>query len=317
MKAARALMILFLTALPALGWAAGELAPHDGNRTKANLLTKSDGTTDVWESDDAGAAKVSLSGLGTITANQGTSGADADPWNMMIRNASGTELGLAASPFGVQLFDAAAAAIGVPANPWIVGGPAADGAAVSGNPVRIATTDNSGNTQNLISGSDGILSAGRRIAGADGASNALVAPVDEQNGATQFRVAPFVFNGTTWDRVRGDATDGALVNLGLNNDVTIAVGQTASEPVVISIGTTPTQIFAASTTRRLGFVQNAGTSSVFLGKAAVTTSTGEILAGSNVANDGKGASAKAEHGDAIFGIVASGTVNVRVSEVSD
>lgn len=28
------------------------------------------------------------------------------------------------------------------------------------------------------------------------------------------------FNGTTWDRMRGDATDGMLVNLGSNNDIT-------------------------------------------------------------------------------------------------
>lgn len=30
------------------------------------------------------------------------------------------------------------------------------------------------------------------------------------------------FNGTTWDRMRGDATDGLLVNLGLNNDVSVS-----------------------------------------------------------------------------------------------
>ena len=33
---------------------------------------------------------------------------------------------------------------------------------------------------------------------------------------------PSFFNGTTWDRFRGDATDGLLVNLGSNNDVTLA-----------------------------------------------------------------------------------------------
>ena len=35
-------------------------------------------------------------------------------------------------------------------------------------------------------------------------------------------VMSHVFNGTTWDRLRGNATDGTLVNLGSNNDVTIA-----------------------------------------------------------------------------------------------
>lgn len=33
---------------------------------------------------------------------------------------------------------------------------------------------------------------------------------------------PYYFDGTTWDRVRGDSVDGALVNLGANNDVTVA-----------------------------------------------------------------------------------------------
>ena len=31
----------------------------------------------------------------------------------------------------------------------------------------------------------------------------------------------YVFDGTTWDRQRGDSTDGTLVNLGSNNDVTV------------------------------------------------------------------------------------------------
>ena len=31
----------------------------------------------------------------------------------------------------------------------------------------------------------------------------------------------YVFDGTTWDRALGNATDGALVNLGANNDVTV------------------------------------------------------------------------------------------------
>jgi len=38
----------------------------------------------------------------------------------------------------------------------------------------------------------------------------------------------YMFDGTTWDRVRGDATDGLLVNLGTNNDVTVAGVATAA-----------------------------------------------------------------------------------------
>lgn len=52
---------------------------------------------------------------------------------------------------------------------------------------------------------------------------AVETPADNLTNATQ---APrvnglgYLFDGTNWDRARGDSTDGALVNLGANNDVT-------------------------------------------------------------------------------------------------
>jgi len=38
----------------------------------------------------------------------------------------------------------------------------------------------------------------------------------------------YMFNGATWDRVRGDTTNGLLVNLGANNDVTVTGSVTAN-----------------------------------------------------------------------------------------
>lgn len=38
----------------------------------------------------------------------------------------------------------------------------------------------------------------------------------------------YAFDGTTWDRLRGDSTDGLLVNLGSNNDVTVTGSVTAN-----------------------------------------------------------------------------------------
>lgn len=38
----------------------------------------------------------------------------------------------------------------------------------------------------------------------------------------------YVYDGSTWDRLRGDATHGALVNLGSNNDVTVTSGAIAA-----------------------------------------------------------------------------------------
>lgn len=46
-----------------------------------------------------------------------------------------------------------------------------------------------------------------------------------QNGnSAHLSIFPWMYNGTDWDRVRGSATDGMLVNLGTNNDVTVTSG---------------------------------------------------------------------------------------------
>ncbi len=65
--------------------------------------------------DATGAIVTSASG--PVTTAQGTSGVDADPWNVMIRSGAGAELGLAASPFAISIFDAASNLLGVSANP--------------------------------------------------------------------------------------------------------------------------------------------------------------------------------------------------------
>lgn len=46
----------------------------------------------------------------------------------------------------------------------------------------------------------------------------------------------YSFNGTTWDRVRGSVADGLLVNLGGNNDVTVAGVATAANQVAKATG---------------------------------------------------------------------------------
>ena len=45
---------------------------------------------------------------------------------------------------------------------------------------------------------------------------------DGVNGNNMLSIGSWNWNGTTWDRVKGDTTNGALVNLGTNNDVTLA-----------------------------------------------------------------------------------------------
>jgi len=47
------------------------------------------------------------------------------------------------------------------------------------------------------------------------------------------------FNGTTWDRVRGDLTNGLVVNLGANNDVTVAALPLPSGAATSALQTQP------------------------------------------------------------------------------
>lgn len=73
----------------------------------------------------------------------------------------------------------------------IVQGPAATGTALSGNPVRVGMSDGT-NAQNWL---------------------AALALADGVNGNNTGAVANWLWNGTTYDRARGDLTNGAWVNV--------------------------------------------------------------------------------------------------------
>lgn len=62
----------------------------------------------------------------------------------------------------------------------------------------------------------------------DDISNTANLLVDEAGGFMAEANFGFYFDGTAWDRVRGTSADGALVNLGTNNDVTVAGVATAA-----------------------------------------------------------------------------------------
>ena len=88
-------------------------------------------------------------------------------------------------------------------------GPAADGAAVSGNPVRIAISA-SGTTQDVFGDSSGRISVIQNevsSALADGASNTVFAAEGEAGNALVAPAYLFGYNATSWDRIRsGSAT---------------------------------------------------------------------------------------------------------------
>lgn len=70
-----------------------------------------------------------------------------------------------------------------------------------------------------------------RLQDAGGDEISVAAFPASDNAAVQNTIAtsafPLMFDGTTWDRVRGDSTDGLLVNLGGNNDVSLNAGTNA------------------------------------------------------------------------------------------
>jgi hypothetical protein len=193
------------------------------------------------------------------------------------------------------------------ASPPSVQGDGASGSALAGNPFRVGLSDGT-NAQNWL---------------------AAIALADGVNGNNTGAMAPWLWNGTSYDRWYGDKTNGAWVNVKNANANGPAAPASASpvtpsnQPVgaatiatnQVSVATTAggTQIVAARTgvagTGRVSVtVCNTGTTAVYLGASGLTTSTGQYLAGI------AGACATFNTTAAIYGIVGSGTETVAYSE---
>lgn len=111
-------------------------------------------------------------------------------------------------------------------NPCPVVGVAADGAPVSGAPVRVGGKDGSGNTEDIITDTSGRLDpAGASSAQSDGATNTPTVPTANGTPATIVEY-PYVFNGATWDR-QFYATIQAPSSVSAGTDVVIAAGTAA------------------------------------------------------------------------------------------
>lgn len=143
--------------------------------------------------------------------------------------------------------------------------------------------DSRGNQKVAITGSDSATGVQAQATGADGSGNTI-------NGLRTIAYLQY-FNGTTWDRARGDTTGLYTVDKGVP---TIAAGQ-------ITVAATATSIVAARAGRSKVTIVNSGAVDVFLGPAGVTITTGILL------NGVKGSSVELNTSAAIFGIAASGT----------
>jgi hypothetical protein len=109
----------------------------------------------------------------------------------------------------------------------------------------------------------------------------------------------YVFNGTTWDRARGDLTNGLLVNLGANNDVVIGHGITGMADGVKTVTTAGTdEALAGSTACKKVDIQ------------AQTDNTGLIAVG------GSGVDATEATGTGII-LYAGGTYSLEIDNLAD
>ncbi len=90
---------------------------------------------------------------------------------------------------------------GTVGTPCVVAGPAANGVAVSGAPVRIGGKDQNSVTRDLALTDGGLLPVNSfALAGADGVSNTVQSPANQVNSQIYTRVLPYIFNGSTNDR---------------------------------------------------------------------------------------------------------------------
>lgn len=134
------------------------------------------------------------------------------------------------------------------------------------------------------------------------------------------------FNGTTWDRLQVDASKNLKVTLatalpaGANAIGSVTVTNTvATSPggyagtvltTAVSVTTTATVLPASSlANRKTVMLQNQSNQTVFVGGSGVTTANGVAVNANDTTSIDLGAAL-------VYGIVASGTANVIVMEIS-
>lgn len=247
---------------------------NDGDVSSANPLPVTHGAltelaaaidTEV-QVDVVGPLPAGTNAIGKLAANSGVDIGDVDVTSLpsTVHSAdfdtgAGTDATLA---FGIAVPASGGAAV-VPGdataglkvdlgadNDVVATGPAAAGAAASGNPVQVAGKETGGTLQTIRVDGDGDQIVHQRTADtalADNASNTAAVPVNEDQSAVIYApTVPYMFDGAAWDRVRGDATNGLLVNLGSNNDVTVtgevelgATALAALETITVASVTAP------------------------------------------------------------------------------
>ena len=123
-------------------------------------------------------------------------------------------------------------------------GNVASGASDSGNPVKVGGRYNS-TPPTLTNGQRGDLqldASGRLLGAMSGSTTPSDNFANPTTAVPTFALAG-VWDGSNWDRLAGTSADGALVNLGANNDVTLNAGQNSVGNVggkTVAVTVTPT-----------------------------------------------------------------------------
>ena len=169
-------------------------------------------------------------------------------------------------------------------------GAAAENAAAAGNPVlsggrydSSARTLGNGDVGAIALDVNGhVITSGHAgsVALSDNVSNTVNVAVDEAEAFMGTATFPFMFDGTAWDRVRGDATNGMLVNLGANNDVVVTNAGTFATQATLQAGTAEIGKLAAGTASIGTLGANSG---VDIGDVDVTS----VIPGTGATNLGK------------------------------
>ena len=162
----------------------------------ASIVQIEDSTGNALSSNGSGALNVAVVSGGGSNTSVGLTGAAAPT--------SATEIGIVDGSGKLQNVSTT--------NPIPVQGPTASGSAPTSNPELIAGYSSVGNAIHTVAvDPSGNLILGQGAGATDGLSNVAILPNDNGNNNRALGVYPWVFNGTTWDRLREGSTLGSVL----------------------------------------------------------------------------------------------------------
>lgn len=127
-----------------------------------------------------------------------------------------------------------------------------------------------------------------------------------------------VWDGATWDRQPGNSTDGTLVNLGANNDVTVTGSVDPSRPAnatlsSVAASVTSVSLLASNAARRQVIIVNDGNKTLYIafaGTASATAFTVRLGGGQEFISEMN------SYTGAISGIWDSANGSARITEIT-